>query len=196
MKQQHIARIITGIITIIWMTVIFSFSAQPAQQSSQISGGVAYSIAQWHSNLFHLEKTQEELSSQAEAMQLMIRKGAHMGEYALLAFLLCLHLRYYTFFSPKIPDDSSGAVSSFPFISRFPNTRQIILPALAITAGYAATDEFHQLFVPGRAGRLTDVCIDSLGGIGGIIIYHILQRYLPAVLQLFHIKLHHAKGKR
>ena len=30
---------------------------------------------------------------------------------------------------------------------------------------YACTDEFHQLFVPGRAGRFTDVLIDTTGGI-------------------------------
>lgn len=86
MKQQHIGKVITGIITILWMAIIFAFSAQPAQQSSQISGGVAYRIAEWQSNLFHLEKTQQELSAQAQSMQLMVRKGAHMGEYALLAF--------------------------------------------------------------------------------------------------------------
>ena len=31
--------------------------------------------------------------------------------------------------------------------------------------GYACTDEFHQLFVPGRAGRFTDVLIDSSGAL-------------------------------
>ena len=32
-----------------------------------------------------------------------------------------------------------------------------------MTVCYAATDEFHQLFVPGRAGMVTDVLIDSIG---------------------------------
>lgn len=196
MGQRHIGKVITGIITIFWMAVIFSFSAQPARQSSQVSGGVAYRIAEWQSNLFHLERTQGELAVQAEAMQLIIRKGAHMGEYALLAFLLCLHFRYYKFFVKRIPHTPSGAARFFFGISRFPAIRQIVLPALFITTGYAATDEFHQLFVPGRAGRLTDVCIDSIGGIGGIIFYLILRRYLPALFQHFHVKVHHAKGKR
>ena len=36
---------------------------------------------------------------------------------------------------------------------------------LAIVCGslYGVTDEFHQLFVPGRAGKLTDVLIDCIG---------------------------------
>lgn len=194
MKQRHIGKVFTGMITILWMAIIFAFSAQPAQQSSQISGGVAYRIAEWQSNLFHLEKTHQELSAQAEAMQLMIRKGAHMGEYALLAFLLCLHVRYYK--AKEIPNGSLGSAKVFSIVSRVPDISQILLPVLIITAGYAATDEFHQLFVPGRAGRLTDVCIDSFGGILGIIFYLILQRYLPPVLHYIHIKVHHAKGKR
>ncbi|MBQ2251230.1 MAG: VanZ family protein, partial [Lachnospiraceae bacterium] len=35
--------------------------------------------------------------------------------------------------------------------------------AFVMTALYAATDEIHQLFVPGRAGRVTDVLIDCIG---------------------------------
>ena len=35
--------------------------------------------------------------------------------------------------------------------------------ALAVTVAYACTDELHQLFVPGRAGMVTDVLIDSTG---------------------------------
>ena len=38
-----------------------------------------------------------------------------------------------------------------------------LLTTLAIVFLYACTDEFHQLFVPGRAGRFTDVLIDCFG---------------------------------
>ena len=34
-----------------------------------------------------------------------------------------------------------------------------------VTFLYACTDEIHQLFVPGRAGKFTDVLIDTTGGI-------------------------------
>jgi VanZ family protein len=42
-------------------------------------------------------------------------------------------------------------------------------PWLAATV-YAATDEFHQLFVPGRTARVTDVMIDAAGAAAGIAI--------------------------
>lgn len=50
--------------------------------------------------------------------------------------------------------------------------RQVQFPKLAehpflygfiVTVLYGATDEFHQLFTPGRHGQLSDVFIDSLG---------------------------------
>lgn len=149
---------LTGILILLWMIIIFTFSAQPAPQSSQTSGILAYRIAKWQNNLFRQEKSDAELNAQAESMQLIIRKGAHMAEYALLALLLYLHLRYYPL-----------------------GKKRMALLALGITAGYAATDELHQLFVPGRAGRLSDVCIDSLGGVlgifFGIIFLHVSNKW-------------------
>ena len=46
---------------------------------------------------------------------------------------------------------------------------RIFIPWL-ITAGYAATDEFHQLFVPGRSGQVSDVILDSAGAATGVLI--------------------------
>ena len=36
---------------------------------------------------------------------------------------------------------------------------------IGVTFLYACTDEIHPLFVPGRAGKFTDVLIDTTGGI-------------------------------
>lgn len=145
--MKYIRKKLTGSLVVLWMIVIFAFSAQPAQQSSQVSSSLAYRIAKWQNDLFRYEKSEAELCDQSESMQLVIRKGAHMTEFAILALLLYLYLKYYPL-----------------------SKKQTALLALGITIGYAATDEFHQLFVPGRAGRLSDVCIDSLGGVLGIII--------------------------
>jgi VanZ family protein len=37
-------------------------------------------------------------------------------------------------------------------------------------ACYAALDEFHQSFVPGRTAAISDVLIDTAGGIGAQIV--------------------------
>lgn len=68
----------------------------------------------------------------------VLRKIAHFTEFAGLAVLVFNAFRQtYGHFCP--------------YLSFF------------VTAAYAASDELHQLFVPGRAGMLIDVVIDSLG---------------------------------
>ena len=47
----------------------------------------------------------------------------------------------------------------------FLHGRRSFLIPIGVNFLYACTDEFHQLFVPGRAGRFTDVAIDTTGGI-------------------------------
>lgn len=45
---------------------------------------------------------------------------------------------------------------------------------------YASTDEFHQLFVAGRSGQFSDVCIDTIGAvIAMLLLYgliHLVQK--------------------
>ena len=41
--------------------------------------------------------------------------------------------------------------------------------ALAITIGYGATDEVHQMFVPGRTADLYDLMADAAGALVGTI---------------------------
>jgi len=38
---------------------------------------------------------------------------------------------------------------------------------------YAFSDEFHQSFVSGRGARVTDVMIDSIGALIGLVIYRL-----------------------
>ena len=82
----------------------------------------------------------------AQKIEYPVRKAAHMSEYAVLALLI------------------------FQALTAFDRKKNRGCMALGITAAYAATDEFHQLFVPGRAGRVSDVLIDSSGVLLGIAI--------------------------
>jgi VanZ family protein len=68
----------------------------------------------------------------------LLRKLAHFTEYAVLTALWWRALR--------------------GFGARFP-----LALAIAISLGYAATDELHQTFVDGRRGTPVDVLIDSAG---------------------------------
>lgn len=50
------------------------------------------------------------------------------------------------------------------------------LPAWALSVAYAASDELHQHFVPGRAGRPLDVAIDATGALLGLLLARRLLR--------------------
>jgi VanZ family protein len=42
--------------------------------------------------------------------------------------------------------------------------------AIGIVAGYAALDEFHQSFVPGRGPAVADVLLDAAGGVAAQLV--------------------------
>jgi VanZ family protein len=48
-------------------------------------------------------------------------------------------------------------------------TLRILIIAMAIAVGYAITDEFHQLFVPGRSADVHDLYADTMGALAGVV---------------------------
>lgn len=149
MKRKHLQRerIISWTMVIIMMTVIFIFSAKTANASEQMSMGVT----QWISKLLgiRLAKAGKFGSSLYETLPVIdhyVRKSAHFMEYALLAVLVFRALQIDL------------------------KTKKICLFAAtwAVCSFYAATDELHQFFVPGRSCQIRDVLIDSAGALTGI----------------------------
>ena len=92
-------------------------------------------------------------------IQTGIRKSAHLSEYALLALLLWRARRKPFAGDPR------------PWSWRTPAF------AFAITALFAASDEFHQSFVPSREGRFRDVLIDTTGAALGLLALWSLGRW-------------------
>lgn len=82
----------------------------------------------------------------------LVRKAAHMTEYFIL-FLL-----FFRLIKTQKPLKTS-LISSFLF-----------------TVAYAASDEFHQVFIPGRVGTILDVGIDSLGALIALFLCVYYQR--------------------
>ena len=74
----------------------------------------------------------------------VIRKLAHAAEFALLAVLL-FHALYRTCGRGR------------PWL------------AWSLSTLYAVTDEVHQIFIPGRACRFFDVCVDAAGALAGVL---------------------------
>ena len=61
-------------------------------------------------------------------------------------------------------------ITSYGWARRRVGGKTAWLLAWGIGFLYACTDEFHQLFVPGRSGQWTDVGIDSLGCAAGVLL--------------------------
>jgi VanZ family protein len=97
----------------------------------------------------------------AERLQAWIfaaRKWAHVTEYAILAMLLWRALRK--------PGDSVNGWS-------WPAAGRIAFLAML----FAATDEFHQLFVPTRGASVVDVLIDTSGAVLGLLFVWVIGRW-------------------
>ena len=109
------------------MALIFALSAQPKH-------GIIPSFGAW---------------------DLLVKKGAHLMGYAILAWLWHRALN-----------------------GRKPWT------AWCIAVLYAASDELHQSFVLGRNAQLVDVGIDALGATLGLLVALYFQKPIRAVCKL------------
>ena len=120
----------------LWMALIFAMSAATGEESGEHSGMIM--------QLLSLLLPQGVTADAALMMHLetLVRKVAHMSEYAVLFCLYRCALRL------------SGV-------------RRAGLVAFALSVGYAATDEIHQAFVPDRGPSPIDVMIDGGGALLG-----------------------------
>ncbi|MGL5965294.1 MAG: VanZ family protein [Fusobacteriaceae bacterium] len=90
-----------------------------------------------------------------EMISLIVRKTAHMTEY----FLLTL--------------------SIFRYLLSIEKERIYIYSGL-IAFLYACSDEFHQTFIPGRAGMFRDVLVDSVGICVALLGAYLIKKYLKS----------------
>ena len=133
---------------LIWMCVIFSASGDRA--SFQHSSHIIGPIFLW---LFPNASPHT-----VHAVVFFIRKCAHLTEYAILAILLLRALQV----------TNAGQHLWHARHARI---------ALLIVALYAATDEFHQSFVPTREASVWDVLIDTTGAALALCIIWAFNRF-------------------
>ena len=151
--NKTVMRLILGIMLAGWMIIIFWFSNQPATESSEISGTISYRLVEDTDEIFNWGLTTDQIGNIAGNIEYPIRKAAHMTEYAIFSIFVMIAL---------IVDGIKGV--RIPVISA------------VIAIAFAATDEFHQTFVPGRYGCVLDVLIDAAGSIIGLIIVYIIYK--------------------
>jgi VanZ family protein len=110
-------------------------------------------VASWMALIFFFSSQSQLPSPPDPWADLLFKKGAHFTVYAVLAML---------------------------FRRALPLGRWIWALSWILTMLYAASDEWHQSFVPGRHPQLTDVLIDACGATTGLLIFWWLQRRAQA----------------
>ncbi len=144
------------VIAVLWMCVIFKLSgmnaANSGSQSKQfiyhfIEDAIDFTNGQGYTDY---NPTEGHIERVSEFLNIPLRKLCHASVY----FILCIFV--------------------FKLVVIFFNHNRYFL-SLVITLGfcilYAVFDEFHQTFVPGRCGEISDVVIDGCGALVGAIVY-------------------------
>ena len=152
-NTKMIIKIIGIILILIWMITVFIFSNEKETESKVTSRKVTVAIVQAISG--------QDISDDEELLKdvdKVVRKLAHYTLYTIGGMLIISFI--YTLEKSK---------------------KEKILYSIAFGICFVITDEVHQLFVPGRTGRLLDVGIDTLGIITGVLIFLIIKEMIGAV---------------
>lgn len=144
-------KIISWTCVFAWMILIFGLSSQVAEQSSRLSSTVTEVVV----NVVENVATQAEIN--IYTLNHIIRKNAHFFLYLVLGILAMNAFRR----------SGNNMVKSLAF-------------SFLLCVFYAASDEIHQLYVPGRGAQVTDVLIDSSGACVGIFGYWFSARIFGA----------------
>ena len=130
-----------------WMILIFYFSSQQGSISTNVTNDFISNIIYFISNILNIEIDTETFMEITHDIFGPVRKCAHFTLFFILSLI----------------------VFSIANKSLKLSFKEKIIVTFLFCVFYACTDEIHQLFVPGRTGRLFDVFIDSLGVLTGII---------------------------
>jgi VanZ family protein len=133
---------------LIWMAIIFTASSDRMsfQHSSRIIGPLIHWV---------LPNLSE---ANLHRIVLFVRKCAHLTEYAILALLIW---RALVKPARRVPHSWNW---------------QIAWQTIFIVFCYAASDEFHQVFVPAREASIRDVLLDTIGGVIAVAALWALNR--------------------
>lgn len=159
MNLRKFLKILLTIFIFLWMTLIFYFSNQNSSISGKTSTDFLCKI---------VEVVKGRKLSAIERIRIRrkysfyIRKLAHFFLYfvlgAMVYILLCVFMK---------------------------NPIKTVILAIFICFLYACTDEFHQLFIPGRTSKVFDVMVDTCGSMLSISFILLFRSFINLILCIF-----------
>lgn len=157
LSQNHFHNIIKRSILLVILlaicSIIFMFSNQNSEKSDSTSDKIIYRVLDIITK--NNDLSQQEYNELYMSVKILVRKTAHFTIYTLLGLFLMLVLNTINI-----------------------NLKERILISWMIGIIYAIGDEIHQYFIPGRTPMMTDVIIDSIGVLCGILIVYFISKIL------------------
>ena len=153
-----ILRCVIAVLLLGHLCLIFHYSNEPAVQSDRTSTSFIGSLLQTLDPSFDSlpEATKQ---SRVQSLQKVVRTLAHMAEFALLGVLVCA------------------------FVLTFSTRLRWLLCGLGFCAACGASDEIHQLFVPGRTFQWEDILVDTAGAAAGMTAFFLVCLLFRYVLK-------------
>ena len=144
-----------------WIYLIFGFSSDTGEESSQKSGSLLISIVNWLFPSLGANMDNYQNIAALENSEKLLRKLAHMFEYGILAFLALILLFEVS--------EYIKLIRSNRYINVYTVSELLVLLVGSI-------DEINQLQTPGRYGSPTDVLVDCLGGALALALFFLTHR--------------------
>lgn len=143
---MNMKKIVSIIFVLAWMSIVFCFSNQQGESSSNTSSNISKIIIR----IIDIQNKYTDLEKEKliEIVEPVIRKLAHYTLYAM------------------------GGIIIANCVYQFCNKEKILI-GISTCMGilYAISDELHQLMIAGRSGNIHDVIIDSFGIVTGIMVF-------------------------
>jgi len=174
MKHARLGAVMSIVAVVAMCAFIFFMSAEPADQSDELSLGVVWRIVSFIVPGYGDLSPAEQLDWQ-KMLNHPVRKTAHFLEYATLgALMFNMLMQIARLKGIGFPAKAQGASGErrvlSPRLLDASHKRSFAVLAWALTTLYASSDEVHQMFVSGRAGMVTDVLLDSSGALVGVLL--------------------------
>lgn len=135
--------------------VIFWFSSNNGEDSTSQSDKAVDMICRiFFPDMYMIDEARR--LAIRDILSVCVRKAAHLSVYTLLGAIA-----YAAFFPVR-------------------NQAARLFCSVGFTFFYACTDEIHQLFVPDRTGKISDVFIDTFGGFVGAFVVFVIVSVVEA----------------
>lgn len=139
------------ILMMAWMGTIFVFSSQSYDQQNLRPWLKTRIPSEWTHYFADVKFTYEgttinvKQNGVTELVEFVIRKMAHIVEYAFFGILVCLLVNLLLKRRPLL----------------------VFIVTMVLCLAFAATDEYHQRFVFSRTSKVGDIVIDGVGALIG-----------------------------